>query len=73
MNNIDEKFNKVGKVLLVNDDGIDAPGFKILKSIAEEISEEIWVFAPKNDKSGAGRSITPVSYTHLTLPTTPYV
>ena len=46
MDNIDEKFNKVGKVLLVNDDGIDAPGFKNLKSIAEEISEEIWVFAP---------------------------
>jgi len=44
MDNIDKKFNKVGKVLLVNDDGIDAPGFKILKSIAEEISEEIWVF-----------------------------
>ena len=42
MDNIDEKFNKVGKVLLVNDDGIDAPGFKILKSIAEQISEEIW-------------------------------
>ena len=58
MDNIDEKFTRVGKVLLVNDDGIDAPGFKILKSIAEEISEEIWVFAPKNDKSGAGRSIT---------------
>ena len=58
MNNIDKKFTKVGKVLLVNDDGIDAPGFKILKSIAEEISDEIWVFAPKNDKSGAGRSIT---------------
>ncbi len=58
MDNIDKKFNKVGKVLLVNDDGIDAPGFKILKSIAEEISDEIWVFAPKNDKSGAGRSIT---------------
>ena len=58
MDNIDKKFNKVGKVLLVNDDGIDALGFKILKSIAEEISDEIWVFAPKNDKSGAGRSIT---------------
>ena len=43
MDNIDKKFKKVGKVLLVNDDGIDAPGFKILKSIAEEISDEIWV------------------------------
>ena len=53
------------RVLLLNDDGIDAPGFKILKSIAEEISNEIWVFAPKNDKSGAGRSITDRKSTRL--------
>ena len=51
-------FKKVDRVMLVNDDGIDAPGFEILKTIAQEIANEIWVFAPKKDKSGAGRSIT---------------
>ena len=51
-------FKKVDRVMLVNDDGIDAPGFEILKTIAQEIANEIWIFAPKKDKSGAGRSIT---------------
>jgi len=51
-------FKKVDRVMLVNDDGIDAPGFKILKIIAQDIADEIWIFAPKKDKSGAGRSIT---------------
>ena len=32
--------------MLVNDDGIDAPGFSVLKKIAEKISKEIWIFAP---------------------------
>ena len=49
---------KVNRVLLVNDDGIDAPGFLILKKIAQDISNEIWILAPKSDKSGSGRSIT---------------
>jgi len=44
--------------MLVNDDGIDAPGFSVLIKIAEKIAHEIWVFAPKSDNSGAGRSIT---------------
>ena len=51
-------FKKIDRVMLVNDDGIDAPGFEVLKTIAQEIANEIWVFAPKKDKSGAGRSIT---------------
>ena len=51
-------FKKLNRVMLVNDDGIDAPGFSILIKIAEKIAHEIWVFAPKSDNSGAGRSIT---------------
>ena len=49
---------KINRVMLVNDDGIDAEGFKVLKNIAKQISNEVWIFAPKFDKSGAGRSIT---------------
>ena len=30
-------------------------------------------FSAKNDKTSKGRICSPVSYTHLTLPTTPYV
>ena len=48
----------INRVLLVNDDGIDAPGFDILKKIASKISNEVWVSAPKKDNSGAGRSLT---------------
>ena len=32
---------KVNRVLLVNDDGIDAPGFLVLKKIAQDISNEM--------------------------------
>ena len=55
-----ENDNKklINRVLLVNDDGIDAPGFDILKKIAHKISREVWISAPKKDNSGAGRSLT---------------
>ena len=55
---MDQNFKKINRVMLVNDDGIDAPGFEVLNSIANDIANEIWIFAPKRDKSGAGRSIT---------------
>ena len=51
-------FKKLNRIMLVNDDGIDASGFSVLIKIAKKISKEIWVFAPKSDNSGAGRSIT---------------
>ena len=51
-------MEKVQRVLLVNDDGIDAPGFDVLKNISKKISNEVWIFAPKADNSGAGRSLT---------------
>ena len=51
-------MTKINRVLLVNDDGIDAPGFDVLKKISNNISNEVWVFAPKFDNSGAGRSLS---------------
>lgn len=48
----------VRRVLLTNDDGIDAPGLAILERIAHRIAEEVWVVAPEHDRSGAGQSIS---------------
>ena len=53
-----DKEKIINRVLLVNDDGIDAPGFQVLKKIAKQIAKEVWISAPKKDKSGAGRSLT---------------
>jgi len=45
-------------ILVTNDDGIDAPGIKILIEIAGEIAREVWVVAPEKEQSGAGQSIS---------------
>ncbi|MEO0343301.1 MAG: 5'/3'-nucleotidase SurE [Pseudomonadota bacterium] len=51
------------KILLTNDDGIDAPGFDCLRAIARELTEDsnIWEVAPLTNQSGVGRC---VSYMH---------
>lgn len=46
------------RILLVNDDGIDAPGIKLLESVAENLAEEVWVVAPATDKSGVANSVS---------------
>lgn len=48
----------VRRVLISNDDGIDASGLALLEQFAEAIAEEVWVFAPDNNCSGYGRSLT---------------
>ncbi len=47
-----------GRILITNDDGIDAPGLAELEVIANTLSDEVWVFAPDGNRSGAGRSLT---------------
>jgi 5'-nucleotidase len=55
----DPPFDPSGKrILLVNDDGIRAPGLKALERIARQLSDDIWVFAPEVEQSGAGHSLT---------------
>ena len=49
---------RVGRVLLSNDDGIDAMGLGVLEAMARDIADEIWVVAPEDNCSGFGRSIT---------------
>jgi 5'-nucleotidase len=46
------------RILLTNDDGIDAPGLHALREIARQLSEDIWVFAPETNQSGASHSLT---------------
>lgn len=50
------------RILITNDDGIHAPGLELLESIAREISDDVWVIAPDNERSGAGHSVS------LTIP-----
>lgn len=46
------------RILLSNDDGIDAPGIKILERVAQQLADEIWVVAPATDKSGVSNSLS---------------
>jgi len=46
------------RILLTNDDGIDAPGLKALEHIAAQLSDDVWVVAPAEEQSGAGHSLT---------------
>jgi 5'-nucleotidase len=53
------------KILVTNDDGIHAPGLVALEKIARAISEDVWVVAPDEERSGAGHAITisnPIRY-----------
>jgi len=52
------KAKTLRRILVTNDDGIAAPGLKVLTDIAHALAEEVWVVAPEHDRSGAGQSIT---------------
>ncbi|NNF79983.1 MAG: 5'/3'-nucleotidase SurE, partial [Rhizobiales bacterium] len=49
---------KSARILLTNDDGINAPGLVALEKIAAQLSDDILVVAPESEQSGASRSIT---------------
>lgn len=46
------------RILLTNDDGVNATGLKVLEKIAREFSDDIWVVAPTEEQSGSGHSLT---------------
>lgn len=46
------------RILITNDDGVDAPGVKILQDIAATLSDDIWTVAPLGNQSGAGHRFT---------------
>ena len=46
------------RILITNDDGIEAPGLGVLHDIAAALSDDVWVVAPETDQSGAAHSLT---------------
>jgi 5'-nucleotidase len=46
------------RILLTNDDGIDAPGLAVLEQVAALLAREVWVVAPEHDQSGTSHSIS---------------
>lgn len=46
------------RILLTNDDGVNATGLKLLEAIARGFSDDIWIVAPAEEQSGAGHSLT---------------
>ncbi len=46
------------RILLTNDDGVNATGLKVLEKIARRFSDDIWIVAPTEEQSGAGHSLT---------------
>jgi 5'-nucleotidase len=49
---------RIPRILITNDDGIDAPGLTLLHDIAAGMADEVWVVAPETDQSGMGQSLT---------------
>src|SRR6476619_3391196 len=46
------------RILLTNDDGVNARGVRLLESVARKLSDDIWIVAPAEEQSGAGHSLT---------------
>lgn len=46
------------RVLLVNDDGINAAGLALLEEQIREFTDDVWVVAPEREFSGGGHSIS---------------
>ncbi len=46
------------RILLSNDDGINAPGLAVLERIARSLSDDVWVVAPETEQSASSHSLT---------------
>ena len=53
-----KRTRKKMRILLTNDDGIEAPGLDVLEKIATDLTDDVWVVAPETDNSGASHSLT---------------
>lgn len=49
---------KLKRIVVVNDDGIDAPGLAVAEALAMALADEVWVFAPATDQSGKAQAMT---------------
>src|ERR1700712_1973383 len=50
------------RILVTNDDGINAPGLIAAEKIARALTDDVWIVAPETEQSGASHSLT------LTMP-----
>ena len=57
MGNIDLDLKKL-RILVCNDDGLNAIGLKELEKIARSLTNDVWIVAPERDQSGTGHSLT---------------
>jgi len=46
------------RILITNDDGINARGLDVLEQVARSLSDDVWVVAPETDQSGLAHSLT---------------
>lgn len=46
------------RILITNDDGVDAAGIAVMEAIAHELSDDVWIVAPAGNQSGAGHRFT---------------
>jgi 5'-nucleotidase len=46
------------RILCTNDDGIHAPGLKVVEEIARALSDDVWIVAPETDQSGVSHSLS---------------
>lgn len=46
------------RILLTNDDGIHAPGIILLEKVIRQFTDNVWVVAPSEERSGASHSIS---------------
>ena len=46
------------RILVTNDDGVNARGLEILVEVAHGLSDDVWIVAPEAEQSGAGHSLT---------------
>lgn len=46
------------RILLTNDDGVNAPGLQLLAEVASAFTDDLWVVAPAEEQSGTGHSLT---------------
>ena len=52
------KVLKSARVLISNDDGINAPGLKRLERVMCKLAREVWVVAPETEQSAVSHSLT---------------
>jgi len=46
------------RILISNDDGVEAEGIAVLERVARTLSDDVWVVAPAHENSGAGHSLS---------------